>query len=114
MDEVMKSLATLERVEPGQKLSFYMGKITIVDNPSIIGRWISGNNKHVTLLEVSKIIDSAISLNAPIDPKILNCFENLKITYHRSKSMVISLSELQKHVAAYIHEQTNTYYNTNE
>ena len=104
MDNIIK-LAILEKIEPGQKLAFYHGDVTIVNNASRIGRWISGNNRHVTLSEISKIIDIAISLNTPIDEKIITSLDNLKLTYHNSKNMVQSLTLLQEKITKYMFPQ---------
>lgn len=101
MDNIIK-LSILEKIEPGQKLTVYKGTITIVNHSTRIGRWISGNNRHVTLTEISNIIDTAISSNTPIDERIITSLENLKLTYHTSKNMVQSLLMLQEKIAKYM------------
>jgi len=103
-DNLIK-LSILENIEPGQKLSFYYGDITVVNKVSRISRWISGNNKDVTLSEISKIIDIAMICNTPIDQKVVTSLENMKVTYQTSKSMVKSLSDLQEKIIKYM---TNT------
>ena len=101
MDNIIK-LSILENIEPGQKLTFNNGNVTLVNHSTRIGRWISGNNRHVTLSEISKIIDIAISLNTPIDEKIISSLENLKLTYHSSSNMVQSLTLLQEKITKYM------------
>jgi hypothetical protein len=102
MEEIIQSLNILEKVEPGQKLSFSGGKITIVEKPTAIGRWYAGDSKHKTLIEVSKIVDNAMNIGVPIDTKIITALENLKVTYHKSKEIVLALAGLQKHIKNYL------------
>ena len=92
---IMESLATLEKVKMGQKVSVTMGKIQIVDKPIGFFRWLSGDGKHVTVTYIRQIIDDAILKNLPLDEKLLEALENLKITYFKSMSTVSCLTKLQ-------------------
>lgn len=95
----------LEKLQPGQKLSFKRGKVEIVDNPSRISRWLSGETKHTTLQGVTDIIHGAMTSGAHISSSVVYGLDNLKITYHKSRTMVIKLSELQKQVKEYMYER---------
>ena len=112
MEEIIQLLSILEKVEPGQKLSFLGGKMKVVENPSAIGRWYSGDSKHRTLIEVSKIIDSAMNIGVPIDTKVITALENLKVTYHKSKEIVLALAGLQKHIKSYLVQKLERENNT--
>jgi hypothetical protein len=101
---VEEALAAIEAIEPGQKLSFKGGKVEIVDNPSRIGRWLSGENKHTTIEGITKIVDTAISSGVPISYKFSQALENLKMTYHKSKSMMIEFNEMQRKIKEYSYE----------
>ena len=98
-------MEVLEKVGPGQKLSFKGGKVEIVDNPSRIGRWLSGENKHTTLQGVTDIVNGAMASGSTISSKLICALDNLKNTYHKSKTMVTKLSELQKQVKEYMYER---------
>jgi hypothetical protein len=102
--EALDALRVLEIIQPGQKLTFKNG-IEIVDNPSRIGRWLSGDNKETTIEGLTKIIDTAIALGVPISHNVVHALENLKMTYHKSKTMMVKLSELQKK----IHDSSYTF-----
>ncbi len=98
-------MEVLENVGPGQKLSFKGGKVEIVDNPSRIGRWLSGENKHTTLQGVTDTVRGAMASDLHINTRVICALDNLKITYHKSKTMVTKLSELQKEVKEYMYER---------
>jgi hypothetical protein len=91
-------MEVLENIRPGQKLSFKGGKVEIVDNPSRISRWLSGENKHTTLQGVTDIINGAVASGSPISSNVVNALDTLKITYRNSKTMVTKLSELQSQI----------------
>jgi hypothetical protein len=95
-------MEVLEKIEPGQKLSFKCGKVEIVDNPSRIGRWLSGENKHTTLRGVTDIVEAAMSSGSYISSKVLSGLENLKVTYSSSKTMGTRLTELQERIRMYM------------
>jgi hypothetical protein len=98
-------MEVLENLGPGQKLSFKGGKVEIVDNPSRIGRWLSGENKHTTLQGVTDIVHGAMASGTHISSKVICALDNLKNTYHKSKTMVTKISELQKEVKEYMYER---------
>ena len=104
-DEIIKTLSILENIEVSQKLSFKDGEMTLVENPSRITRWLSGDGKEKTLVELEKIIDLAIGFNIPIYQKVIQSLENLKITYHKSKKMMLRLTDLQRLITKYMHER---------
>ena len=91
----MSELEVLGKIQPGQKLSFKCGTVEIVDNPSRIGRWLSGENKRTTLEGVTRIIEVAISEGLPISSDVIKGLDNLRLTYCTSKSVDIKLAELQ-------------------
>ena len=95
-------MEVLEKIEPGQKLSFKCGKVEIVDNPSRLGRWLSGDNKHTTLQGVTDIIQGAMSSGLYISTKTLTGLDNLKVTYSKSKTMVTRLTDLQDRIKEYM------------
>jgi hypothetical protein len=105
VDETVKALSVLENIEVAQKLSFKGGEITRVENPSRITRWLSGDGKEKTLVEIEKIIESAIGYNIPIYEKVNQSLENLKVTYHKSKTMMLRLTEIQRRITKYMHER---------
>lgn len=92
---IEESLELLNNIEPGDKLSISYGKLRIVKNPNKIIRWLSGDGKYMSLQYVVDVINTAISLKIPIDPKVLISLENMKITYHKSKNMIFRLTNLQ-------------------
>ena len=92
---IINSLATLEKIKYGQKIAVHHDKISIIESPYRIIRWISGNNKHVTHVHISEIINNAISMNVPIKLKIVNSLEQLKLTYRRHKKFVKGMTDLQ-------------------
>jgi hypothetical protein len=91
----MNELEVLGKIQPGQKLSFKCGTVEIVDNPSRIGRWLSGDNKRTTLEGVTRIIEAAITEGRPINSDVVKGLDNLRLTYCTSKSVDIKLAELQ-------------------
>ena len=102
---ILESLATLEKVKMGQKLAVTMGKIKIVDKPIGIFRWLSGDGKHVTVSYIKQIVDDAILKNLPLDAKLLEALENLKITYFKSMSTVSCLTKLQLDIKNELHKR---------
>ena len=100
----MSELEVLGNIQPGQKLSFKCGTVEIVDNPSRIGRWLSGDNKRTTLEGISRIIETAISEGLPISSDVLRGLDNLRLTYCTSKSVDIKLAELQKRIKDHSYE----------
>ena len=98
-------MEVLENLGPGQKLSFKGGKIEIVDNPSRRGRWLSGENKRTTLQGVTDIVHGSMTSGSHISSKVIGALDNLKLTYHKSKTMVTKLSDLQKEVKEYMYER---------
>ena len=100
----MNELEVLGKIQPGQKLSFKCGTVEIVDNPSRIGRWLSGENKRTTLEGVTRIIEVAISEGLPISSDVIKGLDNLRLTYCTSKSVDIKLAELQKRIKDHSYE----------
>lgn len=92
---IINSLATLEKIKRGQKIAIHRDRISIVENPYRIVRWLSGNNRHLTHVHISEIINNAISLDVPINLKVVNSLEQLKLTYRRYDKFVKGISELQ-------------------
>jgi hypothetical protein len=103
---IIESLATLEKVKMGQKIAVTMGKFQIVDKPVGIFRWLSGDSKRVTVAYIRQIIDDAILKNLPLDGKILEALENLKITYYKSISTVSNLTKLQLDIKNELHKRS--------
>jgi hypothetical protein len=91
----------LVNIKPGQKLSFKGGKVEIVDNPSRLSRWLSGENKHTTLKGVRDVIESEMSKGTPMGQQVIKALENLKVTYRSSKTMTTELTELQNRIHEY-------------
>ena len=102
--ECLEAFSIIETIQPGQKLSFKDGRVQIVDNPTKLGRLLSGENKNKTIEGITKIVDTAISLGIPITYKFTQALENLKITYHKSKSTMLSINDLQKKIKDYSYE----------
>ena len=100
----MNELEVLEKIQPGQKLSFKCGTVEIVDNPSRIGRWLSGESKRTTLEGVTRIIETAISEGRPIHSDVIKGLDNLRLTYCKSKSVNIQLADLQKRIKEHSYE----------
>ena len=98
MDEqyILDSLDTLGKIQSGQKLSVSTGKFQIVDKPFGIFRWLSGDNKNITVAYIRQVVDNAILKNIPFDGKlILHALENLKMTYHKHLSVISELTKIQ-------------------
>jgi hypothetical protein len=109
MEEVLQALSVLEKIEPGQKLKF-KGGVAIDENPSRINRWLSGENKDATLKGLVDIIERAMKANVTINNTIVFSLENMKMTYHKSKSMVQSLTDLQGRINEYAYERMSIKY----
>ena len=98
MDEqyITESIDTLVQIQVGQKLAVSTGKFQIVNKPIGIFRWLSGDNKNVTVLYIKHVFDNAILKNILFDGKlVLQAIENLKITYHKHLSTVGELTKIQ-------------------
>ena len=95
---IINSLATLEKIKKGQKIAVHHDRISIVENPYRIVRWLSGNNRHTTHVHLTEIINNAISLEVPISLDLVPALEHLKSTYKRHEKFVKGLTGLQTRI----------------
>jgi len=95
---IINSLATLEKIKKGQKIAVYHDRISIVEHPYRIVRWLSGNSNHLTHVHLTEIINNAISLEVPISLNIVPALEQLKLTYRRHDKFVKGMTVLQNNI----------------
>jgi hypothetical protein len=92
---ILDSLATLEKIEAGQKLSFYAGKFSITDKPNSFFRWINGDSKFITVAYITQVVNEAILRGLPLNTTLITSLENLKMTYHSNIEVMSQLTKIQ-------------------
>ena len=104
MDDVIRCVGILSSIKEGQKLKFKDG-MCIDEKPSRYSRWMSGEGEKSTVDGLTDLVDKAISFNLDLDQQVINALDCLKVTYKRSTTMVLYLSELQCRIRRYTYER---------
>ena len=99
---IEESLATLSKIEAGQKLCIRVGKLCIDKNPNRIYRWFMGDSKTVIYLHVDLLIEMAISFKLPLDVNLITAIEIYKNTYKNRTDVQENFTKLQQKIRNYL------------
>ena len=103
---LIQSLQNIATIQPGEKASIRNGLVTKDSNANPFFRWLSGDNRNMTLIVIQEIVEvSFVSMNPIVQnliSQVPSGLRNLKETYktdkHTCKQIDVVLDRIKNYM----------------